>query len=273
MSTLIRLIKYILLGMVQGFTEPLPISSSGHVLIFKELLGIDALDVNFEIIVNAGSLVAIVILFRQRIIELIKNSYLFVFKKQQEAKADFMYVVMLVVAVIPAGLIGFFFKDLIAEYLWSLSTVGISLLVTAIALNYVGKMAVENTTEEITFTDAIVIGLFQVIALLPGISRSGSTMVGGLLRKVRFEDVMKFSFLLYIPISIATTISGVIDFSTVNEPFVLGYIVAFIVSAFSTYVAVIWFFGMVRKGNLKYFSYYCIAVGTAVLIANYVVNM
>ncbi len=273
MDTIIRLIKYIVLGIVQGFTEPLPISSSGHVIIFKELLGIDALDINFEIVVNAGSLIAIIILFREKIMTLVVNSYKYVFKKNEECKSDFMYVVMLVVAVIPAGLVGFFMKDFIEEHLLTLWTVGLSLLVTAIALNFVGKMAVENSTEEITFKDAIVIGLFQVVALIPGISRSGSTMFGGLIRKIKFEDVMEFSFLLYIPISLATIVSGAIDFSTSNTPFVMGYIAAFIVSIFSTYVAVIWFFGMVRKGNLKYFSYYCIAVGTAVLIANYVINL
>jgi len=269
---IIDLLKYILLGLVQGLTEPLPISSSGHVLIFEELLNIEVFDLNLAIIVNAGSLVAIMIVFWKDIIGLIQKSFLFLFKKKTEFKNDFMYSLMIVVAVIPAGLVGLLFKTFIDDYLTSLLVVGLSLLVTAVALHFVSDQAIENTNEDITYLDAITIGLFQVFALIPGISRSGSTMVGGLVRKVKFEDTMKFSFLLYIPISLATILLAVLDISDSSDPFILGYIGAFLASVFATYFAVKWFFKMVRKGNLKIFSIYCLSVGSLVIILSFIVG-
>jgi len=270
---LLHLLKYIFLGIIQGFTEPLPISSSGHLVIFEKLLHLDiGSDLNFEIIVNAGSLIAIVFIFRLDIWLLIKNSYFYIFKKEKQHKKDFQYVLLLILAVIPAGLFGFLFKDFIETTLKTLLTVGISLLITSVALYLVSKQAVTNTKTDITIKDAIIIGLFQVIALIPGISRSGSTMVGGLTRKIKFEDTMRFSFLLYIPISIATLFLGILDLDTSNI-FILGYVFAFIFSIVTTYIAVKWFFSMVRKGNLKYFSVYCLIVGVIVIIGSFITEV
>lgn len=273
MENILLLIKYIFLGIIQGFTEPLPISSSGHLVIFQELFNLSITGINFEIIVNTGSLIAIIIIFYKDIVSLVKNSFLFVFKKREEFKKDFLYALMLLVAVIPAGLVGFIFKDTfdtISDNLW---VVGVSLIVTAIALSLVGKAAVENSNEELTFIDALVIGVFQIFALIPGISRSGSTMVGGLSRKIRFEDTMKFSFLLYIPISLAASLLSILDLSSSEDTFILGYVAAFLVSIVTTYFAVKWFFKMVRKGNLKYFSIYCAIVGSLVIISKIIIEV
>lgn len=273
MDNILLLIKYIFLGIIQGFTEPLPISSSGHLVIFQQLFNLSIEGINFEIIVNTGSLIAIIIIFYKDINSLVKNTFLYIFKKQSQYKKDFLYIIMLVIAVIPAGLIGFIFKDTfdtISDNLW---VVGGSLLITALALRLVGKAAVINTNEELTYMDALIIGIFQVFALIPGISRSGSTMVGGLSRKVKFEDTMKFSFLLYIPISIAASLLSILDLSGTEDTFVAGYIGAFLVSIVTTYFAVKWFFKMVRKGNLKYFSIYCAIVGSVVIISKIIIEV
>jgi len=273
MGNILLLLKYVFLGIIQGFTEPLPISSSGHLVIFQELFNLSIEGINFEIIVNTGSLIAIIIVFYKDIISLIKNTLLYLFKRQTEYKKDFLYVVMLLVAVIPAGLIGFIFKDTfdsISDNLW---IVGVSLIITAVALHLIGKSAIENTDEELTFIDALIIGLFQVFALIPGISRSGSTMVGGLSRKIKFEETMRFSFLLYIPISIAATLLSVLDLSSSDDTFIIGYFAAFLTSILTTYFAVKWFFKMVRKGNLKYFSVYCATVGILVIFTKMIVEV
>lgn len=270
---ILLLLKYIILGIIQGFTEPLPISSSGHLIIFQEFFNVGiGNDLNFEIIVNAGSLLAITFIFRKNILLLIKNSYLYLFKKETNCKADFQYALLIVLAVIPAGIVGLLFKDFIESTFKTLFTVGVSLLVTSLALFMVSKQAIDNTKEKINIKDAIVIGLFQVVALIPGISRSGSTMVGGLSRKIKFEETMRFSFLLYIPISIATIFLGLLDLDS-STIFIAGYIAAFIFSIISTYFAVKWFFGMVRRGNLKYFSIYCLVVGVAVIIGNFLLEV
>lgn len=273
MDNILLLIKYILLGLVQGFTEPLPISSSGHLVIFEEIFNIRLADLNFEIFVNAGSLIAIVFFYRKYIGQLIKKAFLFLFKKQSEFKKDFMYVVYLVVGVIPAGLVGFFFKDYIESTLKNLIVVGFSLLITSIALNLVAKKAQnEELKDEIKLKDAGTIGLFQVFALIPGISRSGSTMVGGLSRNVKFEETMRFSFMLYIPISLGALLLGILDFRAATV-YVPGYIAGFLVSMISTYFAIQVLFRMVKQGNLKYFSIYCMVVGILVLVANYVLEV
>lgn len=265
---IIKLIKYIIVGMVQGFTEPLPISSSGHVYVFKELFNIEVLDINFAIVVNAGSLIAIIVIFRKRILELIIGFFKYAFKKQESYKKDFHYALMVLVGVIPAGVASYFLKSVVNEYLLSLATIGVGLLVTAIALNLFTKEAVTNTTEDITYKDALVIGFFQIFAIMPGISRSGVTLVGGLSRKIKFEEVVKFSFMLYIPISIAAMIVGLLDLSS-NSPFVLGYVLAFISSGITTFFALKWFLSMVRKGNLRYFSFYCTIVGVILVIVGF----
>nr|AJG37920.1 undecaprenyl-diphosphatase 2 [Firmicutes bacterium enrichment culture clone fosmid MGS-M1] len=257
---IILLLKYLFLGFIQGFTEPLPISSSGHLVLFQELLSLSIEDLNFEIIVNLGSLFAIVFLFRHDLWRLIKHDILFLKTRRDEYKQDFIYSFLLVLAVIPAGIVGLLLKDWIEDTFKNVLSVGLSLLVTAIALYFVQKESTENTKEVISTKDAITIGLFQVFSLLPGISRSGSTMVGGLSRKIKFEDVMRFSFLLYIPISLATMVLAVRDIDT-STVFITGYLGAFLVSIVTTYFAVLWFFRLVRKGNLKYFAYYCLVVG------------
>lgn len=268
---LILLIKYILLGMVQGFTEPLPISSSGHLVLFQEFFNLSIEGPLFEIVVNAGSLIAIIAIFYKDIIELILKFFGYVFKGQKENEYEFKYALMLVLAVIPAGLAGLVLNSYF-DALSNVMVVGISLLVTSIALSLVSKQAIEDGKEKINFLDAITIGLFQVFALVPGISRSGATMVGGLSRKVNFKETMKFSFLLYIPISLATILLAVLDISSGATFFVTGFISAFIVSTITTYFAVKWLFTMVSKGNLKYFSLYCLIVGLTVLIVNFLVG-
>ncbi|MFK5883226.1 MAG: undecaprenyl-diphosphate phosphatase [Candidatus Izemoplasma sp.] len=272
---ILLLIKYIVLGMIQGFTEPLPISSSGHLVIFSELFGVSIDDLNFEIIVNAGSLVAIVFIFRKDIFNIIVNSFKYLFKKQKDFKRDFDYALMIIIGVIPAGLFGFIFKDFIETSLKNLAVVGLSLIVTAIALNLVNKQAIDNSNEDITFKDALVIGVFQIFALIPGISRSGSTMVGGLSRKIKFEDTMRFSFMLYIPISVASMALGIFDIANngTDDIYITGYIFAFIASIITTYFAVKWFFKVVRQGNLKYFAMYCLVVGFATLILNFAMEV
>jgi len=269
---IIELLKYLFLGFVQGFTEPLPISSSGHLVLFQEILNVQIEDLNFEIIVNLGSLLAIVFLFRKDLFRLIKHDVLFLKTKENQYKRDMIYSLLLVLAVIPAGLVGLFLKDVIEDTFKNVFSVGLALLITALALYFVQTKSTENTQEKIGIKDALMIGFFQVFSLLPGISRSGSTMVGGLLRKVKFEEVMRFSFLLYIPISLATMALAVRDIDT-STIFVGGYIGAFLVSVLTTYVSVLWFFRLVRKGNLKYFAYYCTVVGMIALGYVFVVEV
>ena len=127
---------------------------------------------------------------------------------------------------------------------------------------------IKGKKENISFTDAIIIGIFQVVALIPGISRSGATIVGGMFRKLKRETAFNFSFMLYIPISIATTILGIKKLFNSNLSInqIMLYLISMIISFIFTYTSINWFKNIVIKGKLIYFVYYCLIVGTIVLL-------
>ncbi len=264
----VEILKYIFLGIVQGFTEPLPISSSGHVFILKELFNLGTSDLNFEIIVNFGSLLAILLIYKDDIIKLIKNFFLYFKEKTEETRNDFKYCWLIVLGSIPVGIVGFTCKDLIEEKLNNIKIIGIAFLITSLFLFLVRNIKGTKKDKNLTILDSIVIGLTQVVAVIPGISRSGSTLIGGLFRDLDRETALKYSFMLYIPVSLGTTVLGIKDLLELNNvhdlilPYGLGFIASFIVSFFTLR----WFMGAVKKGNLKYFSIYTLILGLLILI-------
>jgi len=265
---MIKILKYIFLGIVQGFTEPLPISSSGHVFILKELFNLGSSDLNFEIIVNFGSLLAILLIYKDDIIKLIKNFFLYFKTKTEETECDFKYCWLILIGSIPVGIVGLLFKNVIEEKLNNTKIIGIAFLITALFLFLVKNIKGRKNEKDMTFLDACIIGITQVIALFPGISRSGSTLIGGLFRDLDRSTALKYSFMLYIPVSLGTTLLGIKDLLEMKNihdiilPYGLGFIASFIVS----YFTLRWFMNVVRKGNLKYFSIYCLILGTLILI-------
>ena len=265
-----ELIKYIILGIVQGFTEPLPISSSGHVFVFKNLLGASDLmnDLNFEIIVNFGSLIAIILIYFNDIVRLIKNFFLYLKTKNNEYKSDFKYCLLIIIGVIPIGIAGVLLKDKIESVLGATTTiVGIAFLITSIFLYLVRDIKGRKDDYDITYADALFIGFIQIVALVPGISRSGTTLIAALSRDIKRSPALKYSFMLYIPISIGTMILGVKDLITMPNlsDYLLPYGLGFIASLVVSYFSLRWFKNIMNKGKLAYFSIYCLLLGLFVL--------
>lgn len=265
---MIEILKYVFLGIIQGLTEPLPISSSGHVFILKQLMDLGSTDLNFEIIVNFGSLLAILLIYKNDIIKLIKNFFLYFKTNTEETKTDFKYCWLIVLGSIPVGIIGFTCKDFIEEKLNNIKIIGIAFLITSLFLFLVRNIKGKKTDKDLTIMDSIIIGLTQVVAVIPGISRSGSTLIGGLFRDLDKSTALKYSFMLYIPVSLGTTLLGFKDLFEMNNlheiilPYGLGFIASFIVSFFTLK----WFMSVVKKGNLKYFSIYTLLLGIIILI-------
>jgi len=263
-------IKYIILGILQGATEPLPISSSGHLVIFKNLINAGDIlnDLNFEIIVNFGSLLAVLFIYRKMIITLIKDFFSYIKTKEKKYYANFKYCLLIVIGTIPAGILGILLKDKIELLSENVKYIGVALLVTALALFIVRNINGNKNEKEITYLDSIKIGLFQAVALLPGISRSGSTIVGGLLCDLKKDTAFNLSFMLYIPISLATMVLGVSDL--INTPnlnqLALPYTFGMIASAIVTYFSLKLFKKLVTDNKLIYFAIYCIIVGTLVIL-------
>ncbi len=254
-------IKLFILALIQGISEPLPISSSGHLILFEELLGIELPGLYFETLVNFGSFFAVLFFYRKKVIALLKNSFIYL-KTKGEGKKEFNYILLIVVATIPSALIGFLIREKMSIFKNSLS-VGIALIITGIFLLNINRKG----NKEIRFKDGMIIGIAQVFALFPGISRSGSTIVAGLKRDLKIEEVLEFSFLMYLPISL---LSGVYSLLKLNLVVNSAYFISFIISAVSTYFALKIFIEIIKKQKLSLFSFYCFSVGSTVLIINFI---
>lgn len=263
------LLKYVILGIIQGFTEPLPISSSGHLRVIRSIFNDQVLsDLNFEIIANFGSLIAILFLYRKELVEIIKDFFMYIKTKQKKYKANYNYAWMIIIGTIPAGIAGLFLKDILEKY-FSTKVVGLMFIITALLLYICKDRRGYKTKETMTFKDALVVGLFQVIALIPGISRSGATVFGGTQIDLNKETTVNYSFMLYIPISIATMVLGVSDLvksGNLSELFV-PYSFSMIASAIVTYYSAKLFINAFKNNKLIYFSIYCFILGIIVFMA------
>lgn len=267
---MIELIKYLFLGMVQGITEPIPVSSSGHLILFEHYFGLEVKGLSFELLMNFASLLAVLFIYRKDLFQLTKNgwNYLFSTTKSKDMKKDFYFILYLVVGTIPAGIIGVLFQDQIAEMFKGVRVIGVTLLITGIALWFIRKLKGRKGDGELTFKDSIIIGISQAIALIPGISRSGATIVSSMSLGLKRETALKFSFFLYIPISLGGVVMSITDF--IQEPnlihLALPYTVAFVASLMASYFSLKYFIHIMKNGKLGYFSMYCFVVGITVLI-------
>ena len=263
----IELLKYILLGLVQGLTETIPISSSGHLMILKRLIDLNVDFDTIAILTNFGSLIAIIILFWKDIKEYVVNFFKYLFTKDKNCKSDFKYCWMIVLGCIPAGLIGLVVKklDLFAKIENNIKIVGLSLIITSILLFMVRNFKGKKTDKDLGVKEALTVGCFQILGLFPGISRSGSTIVGGMTTGLKRDTAFKYSFMLYIPISIAATGLELLDL-TINKTLIPYYLIAILVSTIATLLVTKWFRKVVSEGKLIYFSIYCLIVGLLVLI-------
>lgn len=262
---LIEIIKYIFLGLVQGVTEPIPVSSSGHLVIVRELFGIEANGLSFEIFLNTASLIAIIFVYRHDIMSIIKNLWRFLFHsaRDEEAVTDAKYTMYLIIATIPVGLLGILLKDVIGDNI-SVGFVGVMLLVTGLALWFIKNKRGEKRDGELNVKDSIIVGLSQCVALIPGVSRSGATLVGSMGVGLKQKNALRFVFLLYIPVSLGTALLGFSDIFSDPEldTLLVPYLLSFVVTIIATYFGVKWLQGVMEKGNLAIFSYYCFIIGT-----------
>lgn len=265
-----NILTYIILGIIQGITEPLPISSSGHIYLFKNLFNTNMFNsLNFEIISNFGSFIAIFIIFWKDIKKLLIAFFGYIFKKdkRKEYTNQFKYCIYVIISTIPVGITGILFKDKL-ENLYSLKGLAFAFLITALSLFIVRNIKGEKNDDNITLKDAILIGLFQAVTIIPGISRSGTVLVACLLCKLKRETALKYTFILYFPVSVATMALGVKDIfitpglTDMIMPYFLGMVAAGII----TYFSYQWLSEWVKKGRLWKFSIYCLILAIFIFI-------
>ena len=261
------LIKYIILGLIQGLTETIPVSSSGHLMIIKNLMNANIDYDSIAIMTNFGSLIAIIILFRKDLIKLITNFFKYIKTKNNSLKNDFNYCLMIVLGCIPAGLMGLVIKklDIFDKIENNIKVVGISLIITAILLFIVRNFKGSKDDTKLGIKEALTVGCFQILGLFPGISRSGSTIVGGMCAGLKRDSAFKYSFMLYIPLSLAAMVLELTDI-VITKELIIYYALATIIAGIATYIVTKWFRQIVIKGKLIYFSIYCLIVGLLVIL-------
>lgn len=269
---ILKLLKYIILAIVQGVSEVLPISSSGHIIIFQNLFNLDASNLSTAIFLHIGSLLAVIVFYYAFLKQTIKNSYQYFFKKERndETKHSVKLIINVLISIIPAGIVGLLFKKQIESTFSTTLSVGICLIVTGILLLILTRKSGTKTINDITPRDALVIGLFQAIGVLPGVSRSGITTIGGKVSKLKSEDAINYAFLLFIPIALGTGILEVLELINgkliLSEPELVLNLIGVIVSFIVTYFALKCILKLIKKGKLHYFSFYCFIVGIVSIV-------
>ncbi len=257
--------KAIILGIIQGLTEFLPISSSGHLVLGKELLNIPEQGIAFEIFVHFGTLLAVLTVFRNDILELIKAFFL-IFKNKDISETykeniNFRLLVYIIIGTIPAVIIGLAFEDKIEQAFNDPHLVCLMLLVTGLILLFTYWKP--KQTGSLTIKNTLIMGVAQAFAIFPGISRSGSTISAGIFFRVSGNEAARFSFLLAVPAIFGATLLKVSElFQTgISSDFLIQLIVGTIAAYISGYIAIETLLNIVKKGKLYLFAPYCFILG------------
>ena len=268
-------LQAVVLGLVQGLTEFLPVSSSGHLTLLKELFGVNADNLSFEVVVHAATVLSTIVAFRKDIADLLKGFFKFEYNSQMQ------YILKIGVSMIPIFIVGVFFKDVVTEIFGAgLLIVGCMLVVTALLLTLaeflsarqLSRKVSSGTPKEVGYKEAFVMGLAQSVAVLPGLSRSGTTIATGLMLGVDKKSVAKFSFLMVlVPIlgeAFLELVSGEMSVASSGistSALLLGFVSAFV----SGYLACRWMIAIVQKAKLRYFSIYCLCAAILCFLLNY----
>lgn len=261
-------LQALVLGLLQGLTEYLPVSSSGHLTIGSYLFGLNGEDnLAFTVVVHVATVLSTLVVLWKEIDWILKG--LFKFRMNDETK----YFINILISMIPVGIVGVFFKDQVEEVFGSgLLIVGCMLLVTA-ALLVFSYYARPRQRENISPLHAFIIGLAQAVAVLPGLSRSGSTIATGLLLGNKKEKLAQFSFLMVIPpilgealLDVVKGLKGEEAFGGIDAlPLIVGFVAAFV----SGCVACKWMINIVKKGKLVWFGVYCAIAGAATIVFSF----
>ena len=252
-------LEAILIGIIQGLTEFLPVSSSGHIELSKAILKttIEGEDnVMFTVVLHAATALSTIVVFRKEILQIFKGLFQFTWND------EFRFSVKIIISMFPAAIVGIVFKEEIDNFFTGeIMLVGLMLLITGAVLFLADKA--KNTTKDVGIIESIIIGVSQAVAILPGISRSGATIGTSVLLGIDRTKAAKFSFLMVVPLIFGKlaklVLDGKISFQS-NDIFayIAGFLAAFVVGL----LACTWMIALVKKSQLKYFSFYCFIVGT-----------
>ena len=244
------IIEAIFLGIIQGLTEFLPVSSSGHLVIVQSVLGVVRPGNEFEILVHIGTLMSVLVVFKTDILELLID---------MRSKNTQKYILYIIIGTVPAVFMGLGYKSFIESLFNNLKTVGSALIFTGLVL-FSSQFSVKKDLKPSIYT-AFLIGCAQAIAIIPGISRSGMTISMALFLGFLPKEAARFSFLLAIPVISGAGILTMIDLNENNYEFMLTGMIGMFSSFLVGFFALKWLIGWLKKGKIYYFGIYCVLIG------------
>jgi len=254
------LVQAIFLGLVQGFTEFLPISSSGHLALASHFLSVENPGLTFEVVLHLGTLLSVLVYFRPQLWSLCLSLF------NPEMKEERQMITYLFIGTLPVAVIGLSFKHQFESLSNQPRVVAILLCVTGGLLLLPRLFPKRRGDKSMTIRTSLIMGFGQAFAILPGISRSGSTIVSGMLSGVNPANAAEFSFLLAIPAIGGAAFMSLQDLEGIDSSLTFPYLVGGVVSFISGLIAVYAVLSSIRKGKFEYFAYYCIAVGVIAFI-------
>ncbi|WP_291580309.1 undecaprenyl-diphosphate phosphatase [Clostridium sp. UBA6640] len=277
METIIFIIKSIILGIVEGITEFLPVSSTGHLVIFQNLIGFKGTSANYvemyTYVIQLGAILAVVILYWKKIKDTLVN---FFPQKVGYEKSGFKFWFMIFIACIPGGFFGILLDDLAEQYLFKPVSVAITLFLGGIWMIYAEKKFRNNNTKNdelnVTPKQAILVGLFQCLAIIPGMSRSASTIIGGWVAGLSTVVAAEFSFFLAIPVMLGMSFLKILKIggiSILTSPEIISLAVGFIVSFIVALAVINKFISYLKKKPMKVFAIYRMIFAVVVLAAGF----
>lgn len=270
------ILQAIIVGIVQGLTEFLPVSSSAHLIFVQQFLGINQSSLAFDVLLHLGTLVAVVSYFFKDIIEMIKAFFsniadIFMGRFKQGFKED-QYkklVWMVIIGTIPVGIIGIVFNDQVEAAFNSLTIPAFFLLITGVLLYVSQRLNIgRKNIKDIGLKEAIIVGIGQACAIIPGLSRSGTTITSGLLIGLDKEFAAKFSFLLAVPAILGACVTELDGIGAGLDTNFLPYILGFFAALISGYFAISILLKLIREKSLDVFAFYCWIVGAVILVYN-----
>jgi undecaprenyl-diphosphatase len=256
----VSLLEAILLGLIQGLTEFLPVSSSGHLVVFQNLLGLREPGVTLEVLLHFGTLLSVLYIFRKDFVAL------FGFIKDKEQRH---LLLMLAIGVAVTGIIGLTVRDFVETAFKSTLLVGFMLIVTGgllLLLTYI-QVGTKNINE-MKYSDALLIGFMQALAIIPGISRSGSTIVSALWRGLNRESAIRYSFMMAVPVIMGATIIETKNLfvTGIDTSMLMNYVLGGLTAFISGIIAIKTFIKLLARNKFHYFAYYCWALGLMIII-------
>lgn len=256
----------IIMGLVQGLSEFLPISSTAHIMIAAGLLGLETPGLALEIWLHLASVLAVMLYFRKDLLAVVRDFTGYLVNRREEHRVGFWFGVYILVATCITGFFGVLLSDYLGDNLRSPVMIGAALWVTAGFLIFIEKGVTygQRTAGQMTWRDSILVGLGQTVAVLPGISRSGATLVSALWCGLERETAVRYSFLLAIPVILGSSVLGIRDADAewIRSMSYSGLLLAFAVCFIASWISIVWLIGFLRSGRLYWFAIYCALLGT-----------